>query len=73
MSGQNKHREEGSAFRGFTGGTGSVDKGAIFSRLLMGTLRSINALLLGTSCCMVFGYVHTADNPADAPSRWGES
>ena len=41
------------------------------SRLLMGTLRSVNALLLGAGCYMVFGYVHTADNPADAPSRWG--
>jgi hypothetical protein len=50
-----------------------LTKGRSSSRLLMGTLRSINALLLGAGCHMVFGYVHTADNPADAPSRWGES
>ena len=47
-----------------------LTKGRSSSRLLMGTVRSVNALMLGACCYMVFGYIHTADNPADAPSRW---
>ena len=48
-----------------------LTKGRSSSRLLMGTLRSVNALLVGAGCYMVFAYVHTADNPADGSSRWG--
>ena len=51
---------------------GVLVKGRSSSRLLMRTLRSANALLQCACCFMVYGYTKTGENPADAPSRWGE-
>ena len=41
------------------------------SRKLRRTLCRANALLLASSFQALWGYVHTDDNPADKPSRWG--
>ena len=45
-------------------------KGRTSSRKLQFALRRFNALLLATGVVPAFGFVHTADNPADLPSRW---
>ena len=49
----------------------SLTRGRSSSRKLRRTLSKINALLLVSSCQVVWGYVHTDQNPADKPSRWG--
>ena len=40
------------------------------SRVLQFVLRKVDALELCGSLVPVYGYCHTEDNPADAPSRW---
>jgi hypothetical protein len=48
-----------------------VTKGRSSSYLLMNELRRLNSLVMASSSWLVYGYVRSADNPADAPSRWG--
>ena len=45
-------------------------KGRSSSHQLSQTLKMINSLVLASSCCPMYVYVRTGDNPADAPSRW---
>ena len=47
----------------------SLSRGRSSSRKLRRTVLRINALLLATRSQAVWAYVHTKDNPADAPSR----
>ena len=47
-----------------------LSKGRTSSRKLQFTLRKLNALLLASGIVPAFGFVHSADNPADLPSRW---
>ena len=47
----------------------SLSRGRSSSRKLRRTVLKINALLLATRSQSVWAYVHTKDNPADAPSR----
>ena len=49
----------------------SLSRGRSSSRKLRSSLSRINALLLCSSSQALWGYVHTAQNPADKPSRWG--
>ena len=49
----------------------SLTRGRSSSRKLRRTLCRINALLLVSSSQAFWSYVHTDDNPADRPSRWG--
>ena len=49
----------------------ALSRGRSSSRKLRRTLCRINALLLASGCQGVWGYVHTDQNPADRPSRWG--
>ena len=49
----------------------SLSRGRSSARKLRRTLSRINALLLVSSCQAIWGYVHTDQNPADKPSRWG--
>ena len=57
----------------------SLSRGRSSSRKLKRSLLRINALLLASHCHPVWTYVHTKDNPADAPSRrprkrkWGHA
>ena len=46
-----------------------LSRGRSSSRKLRRTMLRINALLLATRSQAVWSYVHTAQNPADAPSR----
>ena len=46
-----------------------LSRGRSSSRKLRRTVLRINALLLATRSQAVWAYVHTKDNPADAPSR----
>ena len=46
-------------------------RGRSSSRKLRSSLCRINALLLCSSSQALWGYVHTDQNPADKPSRWG--
>lgn len=48
-----------------------LTRGRSSSRKLRSSLCRINALLLVSSCHPLWGYVHTSQNPADRPSRWG--
>jgi hypothetical protein len=48
----------------------AIAKGRSSSRLLNGILRRYNALLLAANLHPLCGYLRSADNPADAPSRW---
>lgn len=50
----------------------SLARGRSSSRKLRPTLARINALLLCSSSQALWGYVHTDQNPADKPSRWGK-
>ena len=50
----------------------SLARGRSSSRKLRSTLARINALLLCSSSQALWGYVHTDQNPADKPSRWGK-
>ena len=47
----------------------SLSRGRSSSRKLRRTILRINALLLATRSQAVWAYVHTSQNPADAPSR----
>ena len=47
----------------------SLSRDRSSSRKLKRTLLRVNALLLGTRTQVVWTYVHTKENPADAPSR----
>jgi hypothetical protein len=47
----------------------ALSRGRSSSRKLKRSLLRINALLLATNCHPVWAYVHTKENPADAPSR----
>ena len=49
----------------------SLSRGRSSSRKLRRTLSRINALLLASSSQALWAYVHTDQNPADRPSRWG--
>ena len=49
----------------------AMARGRSSSRKLRSTLSRINALLLCSSSQALVGYVHTDQNPADRPSRWG--
>ena len=49
----------------------SLTRGRSSSRKLRRTLCRINALQLVSSTQALWGYVHTDQNPADKPSRWG--
>ena len=48
-----------------------LSRGRSSSRKLRRTVCRINALLLVSGCQPFWGYVHTDQNPADKPSRWG--
>lgn len=48
-----------------------LTRGRTSSRKLRRTLARINALLLASNSQPLWGYVHTDQNPADKPSRWG--
>ena len=47
----------------------ALSRGRSSSKKLRRTLLRTNALLLATKSQAVWAYVHTAQNPADAPSR----
>ena len=47
----------------------ALSRGRTSSKKLRRTVLRINALLLATRSQSVWGYVHTSQNPADAPSR----
>ncbi len=49
----------------------SLSRGRSSSRKLRRTICRINALLLASGNQGMWGYVHTDQNPADRPSRWG--
>lgn len=48
-----------------------LSRGRSSSRKLRRTMSRINSLLLAGNVQAVWGYVHTGQNPADKPSRWG--
>lgn len=48
-----------------------LSRGRSSSRKLRRTMARINALLLAGNLQPVWGYIHTDQNPADRPSRWG--
>lgn len=47
----------------------AMSRGRSSSRKMKRTLLRANALILATNSQVVWAYVHTKDNPADAPSR----
>ena len=49
----------------------ALTRGRSSSRKIRRTLSRINALLLVSGVQPVWGYIHTDQNPADRPSRWG--
>ena len=49
----------------------ALSRGRSSSRKLRRTLSRINALVLAGGLHPFWGYVHTDQNPADKPSRWG--
>ena len=49
----------------------SLSRGRSSSRKLRSSMSKINALLLCSSNQVLWGYIHTDQNPADKPSRWG--
>ena len=48
-----------------------LSRGRSSSRKLRRTLARINALILASNIQPLWGYIHTDQNPADKPSRWG--
>ena len=54
---------------GLAGMPSLLARGRSSSRKLRRTLLRINALLLASGAQALWAYVHTAQNPADAPSR----
>lgn len=49
----------------------ALSRGRSSSRKLRSTMSRINALVLASGVQPLWGYVHTEQNPADKPSRWG--
>ena len=49
----------------------SLSRGRTSSRKLRRTVSRVNALMLLSNSQPVWGYIHTDQNPADKPSRWG--
>ena len=49
----------------------ALSRGRSSSRKLRRTMSRVNALLLASNIQPVWGYIHTDQNPADRPSRWG--
>lgn len=49
----------------------ALSRGRSSSRKLRRILSKINSLTLVSCCHPFWGYVHTSQNPADRPSRWG--
>ena len=49
----------------------SLSRGRSSSRKLRRAISKVNALLLASSSQVLWGYIHTDQNPADKPSRWG--
>ena len=49
----------------------SLSRGRSSSKKLRRSLSKVNALLLASCTQALWGYVHTDQNPADKPSRWG--
>jgi len=50
----------------------ALSRGRSSSRKLRRTMARVNALVLAGNVQMVWAYVHTDQNPADRPSRWGQ-
>lgn len=50
----------------------ALSRGRSSSRKLRRTMARVNALVLAGNVQVVWAYVHTDDNPADRPSRWGQ-
>ena len=50
----------------------ALTRGRSSSRKLRRTMSRINALVLAANLQPVWGYIHTDQNPADRPSRWGQ-
>ena len=50
----------------------ALSRGRSSSRKLRRTMARVNALVLAGNVQMLWTYVHTDDNPADRPSRWGQ-
>jgi hypothetical protein len=48
-----------------------LSRGRSSSRKLRRTLSRVNALVLASNSQPLWGYIHTDQNPADKPSRWG--
>lgn len=49
----------------------ALSRGRSSSRKLRRVMSRINALILASGIHPLWGYVHTEQNPADKPSRWG--
>lgn len=49
----------------------ALTRGRTSSRKLRRTIARINALILAANVQPLWGYIHTHQNPADKPSRWG--
>eukprot|EP00438_Fugacium_kawagutii_P028761 Skav220381 [mRNA] locus=scaffold896:127637:129049:- [translate_table: standard] len=49
----------------------ALTRGRSSSRKLRRTLSRLNALILAGNVHPLWGYIHTEQNPADKPSRWG--
>ena len=49
----------------------ALSRGRSSSRKLRRTMSRINALILASGTHPLWGYIHTDQNPADKPSRWG--
>ena len=49
----------------------ALSRGRSSSRKLRRTMSRINSLILASGIHPMWGYVHTDQNPADKPSRWG--
>ena len=50
----------------------ALTRGRTSSRKLRRPMSRINALILASGSQPLWGYVHTEQNPADRPSRWGQ-
>eukprot|EP00438_Fugacium_kawagutii_P032712 Skav229132 [mRNA] locus=scaffold1875:29835:33416:+ [translate_table: standard] len=50
----------------------ALSRGRTSSRKLRRVMAKLNALVLASNVQPVWAYVHTEQNPADRPSRWGQ-
>lgn len=50
----------------------ALSRGRSSSRKLRRSMAKLNSLVLVTGVQPVWGYLHTSQNPADRPSRWGQ-